>query len=146
MSDDGARLNAAARAVVTSGRVAHFTTVARDGRPHTTVVWVDLDGDDVVVGKLWPDQKVANIRRDPRVSISLEAEGSDGGLQHYLVVEGRASLEEGGAPELLARLAPRYLGEGAVFPPMDDPPAGFVIRVTPTRVRGVGPWATPDPD
>ncbi len=139
--DELVTLSPEARAVIESGRLAHFTTVARDGRPHTTVVWVGLDGDDIVIGKLQPDQKVANIGRDPRVSLSLEAEGSQWGLQHHLVIEGVARISEGGAPALLQRLAERYLGPGVVFPPMDDPPEGFVIHVTPTKVRGLGPWA-----
>jgi PPOX class probable F420-dependent enzyme len=134
-------LSPEAKAVVESGRLAHFTTVAADGRPHTTIVWVGLDGDEIVIGKLFSDQKVANIRRDPRVSLSIEAEGSEHGMQHHLVVEGSARITEGGAPELLAALAQRYVGPGTTFPPMPDPPDGFVIRVTPTRVRGMGPWA-----
>jgi PPOX class probable F420-dependent enzyme len=85
------------RSVIESGRLAHLTTVAADGHPHTTVVWVGLDGDDVVIGKLHPDQKVANIKRDPRVSISIEADGDQWGMKHYLVVEGTARLTEGGA-------------------------------------------------
>lgn len=132
----------AVRGVIESGRLAHFTTIAADGRPHTTIVWVGLEGDEIVVGKLQPDQKVANIRRDPRVSLSMEAEGDHHGMQHYLVVEGTARITEGGAPELLHQLAQRYIGPGAAFPPMPSPPAGYIIRVTPTRVRGMGPWGT----
>lgn len=131
-----------ARTVIESGRLAHFTTVSRDGRPHTTVVWVGLDGDDIVIGKLHPDQKVANIERDPRVSLSIEAEGDQWGMQNYLVVEGTARLTEGGAPELLQALAHRYIGPGVTFPPMPNPPPGLIIRITPTRVRGMGPWGT----
>lgn len=133
-------LNSAARQVIESGRLAHFTTVAKDGRPHTTIVWTGLDGDEIVIGKLNPDQKTANIARDPRVTLSIEAEGDHLGMQNYLVVEGTAEVTEGGAPELLAELAQRYIGPGAEFPPMPDPPDGFIIRVTPSKVRGMGPW------
>jgi PPOX class probable F420-dependent enzyme len=136
-----------AKAVIESGRLAHLVTVNRDGSPHVTIVWVGLaggpDGDEIVIGKLMADQKVANIRRDPRVALSIEAEGDQMGMGHYLVVEGTASLTEGGAPELLSELAQRYVGPGTKFPPMDDPPPGFVIHVTPTKVRGMGPWSSP---
>ena len=135
------QMPAEARAVIESGRLAHFVTVNGDGSPQVTVVWVGLDGDDIVIGKLMVDQKVRNIQRDPRVSLSIEAEGSSHGMQHYLVVEGRARVDDGGAPELLHKLAQRYIGPGTAFPPMPNPPAGFTIRVTPTRVRGMGPWA-----
>lgn len=132
-----------ARAVVESGRLAHLSTVNADGSPHVTIVWVGLDGEDIVVGKLMVDQKVRNIRRDPRVSLSIEAEGETYGMQHHLVVEGTARIDEGGAPALLNALAQRYIGPGVQFPPMPNPPEGFTIRITPTRVRGMGPWATP---
>jgi PPOX class probable F420-dependent enzyme len=130
-----------ARAVIESGRLGHLVTVNADGSPHVTIVWVGLDGDEIVVGKLAVDRKVRNIRRDPRVSLSVEADGDQYGMQHYLVVEGTARITEGGAPALLNTLAQRYVGPGTAFPPMPDPPAGFVIRITPTKVRGMGPWA-----
>ena len=50
-------------------------------------------------------------------------------------------VTEGGAPELLQRLAQTYVGPGTVFPPFPDPPAGYVTRIMPTRVSGAGPWA-----
>lgn len=131
-----------ARAVIESGRLAHLVTVNRDGSPHVTIVWVGLDKDEIVIGKLMPDQKMANIRRDPRVALSIEAEGDQFGMQHYLVVEGVARIEEGGAPALLHDLAQRYIGPGTPFPPMPDPPEGFVIRIAPERLRGMGPWGT----
>lgn len=130
-----------ARAVIESGRLAHLVTVNADGSPQVTIVWVGLDGDDIVIGKLMVDQKVRNIRRDARVSLSIEADGEDYGMQHYLVVEGTARIEEGGGPALLHELAQRYIGPGTDFPPMPNPPEGFVIRISPTRVRGMGPWA-----
>lgn len=134
-------LPASARAVIESGRLAHLVTINADGSPQVTIVWVGLDGDDIVVGKLTVDQKVRNIRRDPRVSLSIEADGNDYGMQHYLVVEGTARIDEGGAPVLLHDLAQRYVGPGTDFPPMPHPPEGFVIRIAATRVRGMGPWA-----
>jgi PPOX class probable F420-dependent enzyme len=131
-----------ARAVIESGRLAHFVTINQDGSPHVTIVWVGMDGDDIVIGKLVRDRKLANIARDPRVSLSVEAEGDQFGMQHHLVVEGTARIEAGGAPQLLHDLAQRYIGPGTPFPPMPDPPDGFIIRVTPTKVRGMGPWGT----
>jgi len=50
-------------------------------------------------------------------------------------------VTEGGSAELLKKLAQRYIGPGTKYPPMDDPPAGFVTRVTVAKVGGVGPWA-----
>jgi hypothetical protein len=85
---------------------------------------------------------VRNIERDPRVALSVETTVVNPmGLREYLVVHGRARIEEGGAPELLQRLAYTYIGPDVKFPPMPDPPPGFVTRVAVERVGGVGPWA-----
>ena len=62
------------------------------------------------------------------------------GLREYLVIDGNARVTEGGAPELLQRLARTYLGPDVVFPAMPDPPPGFVTRVRIDRVSGIGPW------
>jgi len=130
------------RAVVETGPLAHLATINADGSPHLTIVWVGLDSDQLVIGKLMPDRKVANIRRDPRVSLSMEAEGDHLGMQYHVVIEGTAEITEGGAPALLHRLGKVYIGPDADFPPMDNPPEGFTIRITPTRIRGMGPWAS----
>src|SRR4051812_708141 len=134
------KIGDAARAAIEAGRLAHFTTINQDGSPHTVIVWVGVDGDQVVIGKMAEDKKVRNIRRDPRVSFSIEAEGSSHGMANYLVVEGTAEVVAGGAPELLQRLAHISLGPDVVFPPGDDRPPGFTIRITPSRIRGMGPW------
>ena len=131
-----------ARAALTSGRLAHLVTVEPDGRPQVTIVWVGLEGDEIVSGHLGERQKLRNVRRDPRVVLSLATGGkSPIGLDEYMVVHGTARVTEGGAPELLQRLAEVYIGPGVKFPPMDDPPPGYVLRITPTRIGGVGPWA-----
>jgi PPOX class probable F420-dependent enzyme len=130
------------RAVLESGRLAHFVTLNRDGSPQLTCVWVGVDGEEIVMGHLFEHVKVRNVRRDGRVAFSMEAPGKNAiGLDQYLVVHGAARIEEGGAPELLQRLARRYLGPDVPFPPMPNPPPGYVMRITPERFGGVGPWA-----
>ena len=120
---------------------AHLATLNPDGSPQVTCVWVGVEGDEIVSGHLPRNQKVKNVERDPRVAISIEgADLSEQGLREYLVVRGLAVVQEGGAPELLQRLAHVYLGPDVKFPPMEDPPPGYVIRTTPERIGGVGPW------
>ena len=129
------------REVITSGRLAHLVTLNADGSPQISCVWVDIDGDELLSAHLRDQQKLRNVRRDPRVSLSIEADNPEGSpLQPYLVVHGRARITEGGAPELLNRLGRRYLGRDD-FPPMPDPPPGFVMRIEVERVGGIGPWA-----
>jgi PPOX class probable F420-dependent enzyme len=131
-----------ARAVLESDALAHLVTLNPDGSPQVSVVWVGLDGDDIVSAHLLEQQKLRNVRRDPRVALSLEApEVNAIGLREYVVVHGRAAIEEGGAPELLQELAHVYLGPDVEFPPMPDPPPGHRLRITVERIGGVGPWA-----
>jgi PPOX class probable F420-dependent enzyme len=131
------------RDVVTAGRLGHMVTLNPDGSPQVSLVWVGLDGDQIVTAHMAAWRKVQNLQRDPRVALSLEAEGSDErGLDHYLVVQGTAEVTLGGAAPLLQRLAEVYLGPGVKFPPVDDPEVGFVVRITPNRIGGVGPWAS----
>ena len=132
-----------ARALIESGSLAHLVTLNADGSPQVTCVWVGLDGDEIVSGHLRAgQQKLRNVERDPRVALSIEGiEVQPPGLKQYLVAHGQARLVEGGAPELLQRLARVYLGPEVKFPPMDDPPAGVVMRITVERLGGVGPWA-----
>ena len=138
-------LDGEAKAALEAGRLAHLVTLNPDGSPQISLVWIGLegDGDEIVVAHLGHGQKIRNLTRDPRVALSVEVEGrNEIGLDHYLVVHGTARITDGGAPELLQRLAERYLGPGVRFPTMDDPPPGHVIHITAERVAGVGPGAT----
>src|SRR5271165_6653847 len=110
----------AARELLGSARLAHLVTLNPDGSPQVTCVWIGLDGDELVCAHLNPaQQKLKNIARDPRVTLSIEAPAANEvGMQHYLVLHGRARITEGGAPELLQQLARTYVGPDALFPPM----------------------------
>jgi PPOX class probable F420-dependent enzyme len=136
------KLPESARRLVESDALAHLVTVNPDGSPQVSCTWVGLDGDEIVSGHLSPGQrKLQNVARDPRVSLSIEgSEVRPPGLKEYLVLHGRARIVEGGASELLARLARVYLGPDAEFPPAEYRVPGQVMRITVERVGGIGPW------
>ena len=130
--------------VIESDALAHVTTIDPDGRPQTTLAWVGLEGDEIVFATLPEQRKLRNLRRDPRITISIQTERvTPYGLHEYLVIYGTARVTDGGGPEVLQRLAHTYLGPDVIFPPMPDPPQGFVTRVTVDRLGGVGPWNEP---
>lgn len=134
-------LNAAARAVIAGGKLAHLVTLNGDGSAQLSVVWIGLDGDEIVSGHLDDRQKLRNVRRDPRVVLSLETGVVNAmGLGEYLVVRGTGRVTEGGAAELLQRLAHVYLGPDVRFPPGTDHPPGMILRIRPEHVGGIGPW------
>lgn len=132
-----------AKELIRSGALGHLVTLGPSGAPQVTCVWVGVDGDELLTAHLNPAQrKLENVRRDGRVTLSFEgSEIRPPGLREYLVVHGEATIEEGGAPELLAELAHTYLGPEVRFPPMDDPPPGVRMRIEVKRVGGIGPWA-----
>jgi PPOX class probable F420-dependent enzyme len=132
-----------ARAVLESAALAHLVTLNPDGSPQVTIVWVGLDGDEIVIGHLPDHRKLRNIRNDSRVALSVETgERNAAGLNEYLVIYGTARVTEGGAAELLQELARTYLGPGVRFPAMDNPPPGYITHIAVDRVSGVGPWAS----
>ena len=105
-------------------------------------MWVGLDGEEIVAAHLPEHRKVRNIRRDPRVTLSIESgTKNEMGLDEYLVIHGHARITEGGAAELLQQLAHVYLGPDVRFPAMDNPPPGFITHISVSRIGGVGPWA-----
>jgi PPOX class probable F420-dependent enzyme len=132
-----------AKELIRAGALGHLVTTSPNGTPQVTCVWVAVEGDELLTGHLDPRQrKLENVRRDPRVAVSFEGSRiQPPGLREYVVVHGRATIEEGGAPELLQDLARVYLGHDVRFPPMDNPPAGVRIRIAVERVSGIGPWA-----
>jgi|SRR5258707_525197 PPOX class probable F420-dependent enzyme len=130
------------RRVLTGGHTAHLVTINLDGSPQVSLVWVGLDGEEVVCAHLGTWKKVRNIQRDARVVLSLETGEKTGGVVDYIVLAGRAHITEGGAPELLQQLAHVYLGPGVKYPPDDHAPAGCITHIQIERVSGQGSWQT----
>ncbi len=135
------RLSPAAVDLLRSPAVATVVTLDPDGSPHLSSAWVGLEDGEIVIGTLDDQRKLQNIRRDPRVALTIQSDVVNRwGLREYLVVNGTARITEGGAADLLQRLAHTYLGPDVVFPGMPDPPPGYVTRIAAERVSGVGPW------
>ena len=143
-SVEGIPLPAAARELLESDAPAHVVTIDADGGPQVTLAWVGVEGDEIVLATIPDQRKLKNLRRDGRIALSIPStRRNEWGLLEYLVVYGRARVTEGGAAEMLQHLAHTYLGPDAVFPGMPDPPPGFITRITPERLGGVGPWNPP---
>lgn len=129
------------KTLIESGCPAHLVTLNADGSPQVTLVWVGVDGEELVTAHLPKNQKVKNILRDPRVAISLLAPTKSAmELTEYAVLYGTAYIVEGGAAALLQKLAEVYIRPGVKFPPMDNPPPGYVVHIRVDRIAGVGPW------
>ena len=134
-------LPSSVRDFIATGPIAHLVTLRADGSPRVSLAWVGIEDDELVIGTLFDQPKLHDVRRDPRVTLSfVTGVRNQMGLDEYLVLDGRARITEGGAAVLLQRLAHVYLGPDIRFPPMPDPPPGFVTRIAVERISGLGPW------
>jgi PPOX class probable F420-dependent enzyme len=127
----GAKLSDLARRLLDARTFATLATVMPDGRPHSTVVWVKRDGDDVLFSSIRGMRKTRNIERDPRVSLVVFDPANP---YAYVEVRGTVSVTEEGGRELINELSHKYEGRPYTF----DPPEAvrLIFRLTPTRVVG----------
>jgi PPOX class probable F420-dependent enzyme len=135
-------LSSELRELIASGPLTHLSTINADGSPQVTVIWVGLDGEDLLSGHMGRYLKVRNVERDPRVVLSFEApRDRNAFLNPYAVLRARATVEPGeGAWDLLNRLAKVYLSPVTEFPAPRA--SGYILRYSVEHVGGVGPWAT----
>ena len=107
-----------------------YATVGGDGRPQTSVVWVDTDGENVVFNTTNKRAKGRNLRANPRVSISV---WDNEDPYKYFEVEGPVELDEKGANEHIGELSMRYDGK-----PFHTPNDRLIVRIKPERVLDHG--------
>ena len=100
-------LNDAARAILDAPEFATIATLQPDGQPHLSVVWIERDGDDVLVSTVKGRQKYRNIERDPRVAVLVYPKDAP---YSYVEIRGTAEMTEEGGRELIDRLARQYRG------------------------------------
>ncbi len=112
-------------------------TVRPDGRPHMVPVWFDWDGETITIFSKPDNQKVRNLRHDPRVIIAVDDthDGSD-----VVLLEGEATLPEQAAKEVVTPAYGQKYREGMkrLGVSTDQMVAEYsqVIRVRPTRLMG----------
>jgi PPOX class probable F420-dependent enzyme len=130
------------RALISSGPMAHLSTINADGSPQVSVVWIGLDGDSLVTAHMGWYAKLRNIDRDPRVVLSFDAPREPGVfLNPYAVLHARATVEPSDvAWDLLNRLAKVYMSPDAEFPAPKGP--GYIVRYSVQRIGGIGPWTS----
>jgi PPOX class probable F420-dependent enzyme len=135
------KLDDSARAFIGAGADATLVTLNSDGSPQVSLVWVALqstpDGDELVSAHLHEYQKTRNIRRDPRVVLTIVSKDHPGQQTPYLAITGTARIVEGGAPEVLKGLAEAMLGSSEHFPP-PNAPEGLLTRIRIDKVGGQG--------
>ena len=120
--------------------MAHLSTINADGSPQVSVIWIGLDGDDLVSGHMRWYAKLRNIERDPRVVLSFDVPRVPGVfLNPYAVLHARATIQPSDdAWNLLNRLTKVYMSPDTEFPAPKGP--GYIVHYSVERIGGVGPW------
>lgn len=110
---------------------AVIATVLPNGSPQQSVVWIERDGDDLLVSTVKGRRKHLNLERDPHVSVLVYPRENP---YSYVEVRGTATMTEEGGRELIDRLCNAYTGAERYT--MDDGTDNVrvVVRITPDKV------------
>ena len=110
-------------------------TLMKDGSPQVTPVWVDYDGAYVRVNSAKGRVKDKNMRRDPRVAISLQDPANP---YRYLEIRGRVvEITEKGADDHINKLAKKYLGKD-IYPFRQPGEVRVLYKIEPEKVSSMG--------
>jgi PPOX class probable F420-dependent enzyme len=123
-------LNDGAKALLSRAIPGWATTVRPDGSLHNTVVWVDVDGEDVVFNTAIGRAKERHMRANPEVSVSV-VDPED--AFHLVSVSGRARLDVESGNAMIDRLAKKYMGVDE-YPYHREGEQRVTVRVRPERV------------
>jgi hypothetical protein len=110
----------------------HVATVGPDGEPHSSPVWYDFDGQRILFSQTKGRQKYKNLKRDPRVSISIHDPDDP---YRYLEVRGLAEIVDDPEFEFIDSMAKKYLGKDE-YPWRQPNERRVVVKVTPEHIPG----------
>jgi len=93
--------------------LAFISTLSKDGSPHITPMWADMEGDVILINTFENSAKSKNIKKDPRIAISVVESNNP---YNMVSIRGRViDQTTEGADEHLKKLAKRYLGIGKYY-------------------------------
>ena len=117
----------------------HVVTSNGEGQPQVTMVWMDVDGDEVIFNTAEGRRKVQNLRRDPRIIVSVQDRNDP---QAYAVFHGKARITETGADDHIDKLAKRFLNVDK-YPFRQPGEKRLIVRISVDRIGGFGPKMRP---
>lgn len=135
MRETPVKLSARMKRLFEEPNFATIATLMPDGRPHATVVWVDLEGERVLVNTAEGRVKQRNVRRDPHVAIAVFSIKSP---YENASIRGRVvEMRHEGADEHIEKLALKYLGLDT-YPNRQPGERRLILVIEPDRVAGTG--------
>ena len=131
-----AEIPAAAQHLLAGHNFAHVATVMEDGSPQVSPVWIDFEDGLVLFNTAEGRLKPKNLRRDPRVAISITNPENP---YENLLIRGRAvELTHEGADEHIDALAKRYMGVDE-YPLRQPGEQRVIVKVEPERIQHMAP-------
>ena len=129
-----AELSEREQGVLRKQAFAHLSTLGDDGSPHGSVVWVDVDGGDILINTAEGRAKVAHVRNDPRVSVSV----ADPDNPYDSVSVSGTVIEDTheGADAHIDAMAKKYLGQDT-YPFRAPDEVRVLLRIRPTGVKSM---------
>ena len=113
----------------------NFTTLMPDGSPQTTPVWVDFIDGKIVVNTALGRQKDKNVRRDPRVAVTLVDPENP---YRYMEVRGQVDeITTDGASTHIDKMAKKYIGQDK-YPWARPGEQRVLLKITPTKYSTMG--------
>jgi PPOX class probable F420-dependent enzyme len=130
-----AELNDTVRRLLDEPNPAVLATINPDGSPQTSVVWVTRNGNDLLLSSAAGRRKERNMRRDPRVSLTVLDRRDP---QLYAEIRGVATITEDAGRKFAVHLEEQYEGPGAGDQFLQLPPEVIrvIVTITPHRVTG----------
>lgn len=124
------------RSLAEAKSFAVLSTLMRDGQPQTQTMWVDTDGEHIILNTEIDRAKYRNIERDPRVTVLIPEAGNP---WSYSEVRGRV-VETVRGPEARAhidKMAKKYLGEDT-YPWRGPNEKRVIYRIRPEHITTMG--------
>ncbi|MBM3464953.1 MAG: PPOX class F420-dependent oxidoreductase [Armatimonadetes bacterium] len=113
---------------------AHLATVNAAGSPQVTPIWFDYDGTHVIINSAAGRVKDRNLRRDPRVALSILDQEQP---YRYVQIQGRVvDVSEEGARDVINTLAKKYLGQDTYPGPEGE--TRVTYKIAPEKVQTMG--------
>jgi PPOX class probable F420-dependent enzyme len=114
--------------------LAFISTLSKDGSPHITPMWADMEGDVILINTFESSAKSKNIKKDPRIAISVVESNNPYSMVSIKGIVIDQTTE--GADDHLKKLAKRYLGIGKYY--YREPNRRRVIlKIKPEKATGL---------
>jgi len=133
------RLPQSVKTLLEDRAYGHVATFDAKGHPQITMVWMDVEGDEAVFNTAEGRLKVQNLRRDPRIIVSVQDRNDP---QAYAVFHGKGRVTDAGADAHIDKLAKRFLGVDT-YPFRQSGEQRLLVRISVDRIGGVGPKYQP---